>query len=71
MMSGYVILAYFWAQLHNSAENNKGQLGADFYNGKKKTARFYFDKILPRCHALKATIMTGADPLMNIEESEF
>jgi alkylation response protein AidB-like acyl-CoA dehydrogenase len=71
MMSGYVILAYFWAQLHNSAENNKGQLGADFYNGKKKTAAFYFAKILPRCHALKATIMTGADPLMDIEESEF
>lgn len=71
MMSGYVILAYFWAQLHNSAENNKGQLGTDFYNGKKKTAQFYFAKILPRCHALKATIMTGADPLMNIKESEF
>ncbi|MFC3195443.1 acyl-CoA dehydrogenase C-terminal domain-containing protein [Marinicella sediminis] len=71
MMSGYVILAYFWAQLHNSAENNKGQLGADFYNGKKKTAAFYFAKILPRCHALKATIMTGADPLMDMAESEF
>ena len=71
MMSGYVILAYFWAQLHNSADNNKGQLGADFYNGKKKTAVFYFAKILPRCHALRATIMTGADPLMTIEESEF
>ncbi len=71
MMSGYVILAYFWAQLHNSAVNNKGQLGTDFYNGKQKTAQFYFAKILPRCHALKATIMTGADPLMNIKESEF
>ncbi|MEZ5470824.1 MAG: acyl-CoA dehydrogenase C-terminal domain-containing protein [Marinicella sp.] len=71
MMSGYVILAYFWARLHNSAENNKGQLGADFYQGKQKTAQFYFAKILPRCHALKATILTGADPLMNIEESEF
>ena len=64
MMSGYVILAYFWAQLHNSADNNKGQLGADFYSGKMKTAKFYFAKILPRCHALKATIMTGADTLM-------
>lgn len=71
MLSGYVILAYFWAQLHNSAEHNKGQLGADFYNGKKKTARFYFSKILPRCHGLKATILTGADPLMDIKESEF
>ena len=71
MLSGHVILAYFWAQMHNSAENNKGQLGADFYNGKKKTAQFYFAKILPRCHALRATIMTGADTLMNFKESEF
>ncbi len=71
MMSGYVILAYFWARLHNSSENNKGQLGADFYRGKQKTAQFYFAKILPRCQALKATILTGADPLMNMEESEF
>ncbi len=71
MLSGYVILAYFWAQLHNSAEHSKGQLGADFYSGKQKTAKFYFAKILPRCHSLKATIFTGADPLMDIEESEF
>ncbi len=71
MLSGYVILAYFWAQLHNSAENNKGQLGAEFYQGKQKTAAFYFAKILPRCDALKATIMAGADPLMNMQESEF
>ncbi|MCX7553904.1 acyl-CoA dehydrogenase C-terminal domain-containing protein [Marinicella sp. S1101] len=71
MLSGYVILAYFWAQLHNSAEHNKGQLGAEFYSGKQKTAKFYFAKILPRCHSLKATIFTGADPLMDFEESEF
>ncbi len=71
MLSGYVLLAYFWAQMHNSADNNKGQLGASFYSGKKKTAEFYFAKILPRCHALKATIMTGADTLMNMEVSEF
>jgi len=71
MLSGYVILAYFWAQMHNSAEHNKGQLGAEFYQGKQKTAVFYFAKILPRCHALKATIMTGSAPLMDLEEAEF
>ncbi len=71
MLSGYVVLAYFWAQMYASAENNKGQLGADFYSGKKKTAAFYFNKILPRCHSLKATIMTGAQTLMDITEAEF
>ena len=71
MMSGYVVLAYFWARLHNSAEHNKGQLGADFYAGKQKTAAFYFAKILPRIESCQASIRTGADSLMNIQESEF
>ncbi|KAA3646914.1 MAG: acyl-CoA dehydrogenase, partial [Proteobacteria bacterium] len=71
MMSGYVVLAYFWARLHNSAEHNKGQLGADFYAGKQKTAAFYFAKILPRIESCQASIRSGADSLMNIQESEF
>ncbi len=71
MMSGYVVLAYFWARLHNSAEHTKGQLGEDFYAGKQKTAAFYYAKILPRIEGLKATIRTGADTLMMIDESEF
>ncbi|MCX7545172.1 acyl-CoA dehydrogenase C-terminal domain-containing protein [Marinicella gelatinilytica] len=71
MMSGYVVLAYFWARLHNSAEHNKGQLGADFYAGKQKTAAFYFAKILPRIESCQASIRTGADSLMTIQESEF
>src|SRR5690606_9667450 len=71
MMSGYVVLAYFWARLHNSSEHNKGQLGADFYAGKQKTAAFYYAKILPRIEGLKAIIRTGADTLMTIDESEF
>lgn len=71
MLSGHVILGYFWARMYAAAEHNKGTLGADFYSGKKKTAVFYFNKILPRCHALKATILTGAAPLMDISEAEF
>ncbi len=71
MMSGYVILAFFQAQLHNAAKQAKGQLGADFYQGKVKSAEFYFAKILPRCHSHKATIETGAAPLMEINPAEF
>ncbi|WP_223787584.1 acyl-CoA dehydrogenase C-terminal domain-containing protein [Marinicella meishanensis] len=71
MLSGYVILGYFWARMYAAAEQNKGNLGADFYRGKLKTAVFYFHKILPRCQALKATILTGAESLMDIAEGEF
>lgn len=71
MMSGYVILAFFQAQLHNAAKEAKGQLGADFYQGKVKSAEFYFAKILPRCHSLQATIASGAAPLMEIEPAQF
>ncbi|MCF6301130.1 MAG: acyl-CoA dehydrogenase C-terminal domain-containing protein, partial [Proteobacteria bacterium] len=71
MMSGYVILAYFWAQMHNSAKDNSGKLGSDFYQGKIKTAAFYFARILPRCLSLQNTIKSGAKSMMNILESEF
>ncbi|GAA4823281.1 acyl-CoA dehydrogenase [Marinicella pacifica] len=71
MLSGYVVLAYFWARLHNSAEHSKGQLGAEFYAGKQKTAAFYFAKILPRIESHQASIRSGADSLMDIQASEF
>lgn len=71
MLSGYVVLAFFWARMHNSADGEKGSLNSDFYQGKRKTAEFYFAKILPRCQGLKATIVNGAESLMNITEAEF
>ncbi len=71
MMSGYVILAFFQAQLHNAAKEGKGQLGVDFYQGKIKSAEFYFAKILPRCHSLQAVIASGAAPLMDMQPAEF
>lgn len=71
MLSGYVILAFFWARLHNSADGEKGSLSSDFYQGKMKTAEFYFAKILPRCHGLQATIVNGVESLMDITEAEF
>ena len=71
MMSGYGVLAYLWAGLHNSAEHNKGQLGDDFYAGKQKTAAIYFAKILPRIESCQASIRSGSDSLMDIKVSEF
>lgn len=73
MYSGYVTLAYFWLKSYVAAKKSllDGSTETSFYNGKIATARFYFDKLLPRTLSLKATIETGAAPVMNILEDEF
>ncbi len=70
MYSGYVLLAFFWAQLHQEAENG-GRFGQSFYNGKKKTCEFYFKRILPRAQTHVKTMLSGSDNLMQIEDDEF
>ena len=70
MYSGYVLLAYFWAQMHQSAEKG-GRFGQSFYNGKIKTCEFYFKRILPRAQAHVETMLSGSENLMNINDDEF
>ncbi len=70
MYSGYVLLAYFWAQMHQSAEKG-GRFGQSFYNGKIKTCEFYFKRILPRAQAHVNTMLSGSDNLMNLKDDEF
>jgi alkylation response protein AidB-like acyl-CoA dehydrogenase len=72
MYSGYVTLAYFWAAAADVAMQH---LAADtteaaFYNAKLHTARFYFQRLLPRTRAHVAAIQSGAQNLMTMKESE-
>ena len=69
MYSGYVVLAWLWGRMATLA-NAKGTDDV-FYRAKVATARFYFDKILPRTVSHKATIEKGADSLMALEDSDF
>ena len=67
MYSGYVCLAYFWA---------KSALAADSYNtpfhfAKQQTAKFYFDRILPRTLSLEKTIHQDCKSLMDMNEEAF
>lgn len=52
MYSGYVTLAYFWLDMAAKAEDrlvsNKSDFSKAFLQGKIKTAKFYFARILPR-----------------------
>ncbi len=72
MFSGYVTFAYLWAQMAEVAQS-KLAAGSDdlLYTSKIKTARFFFQRLLPRAAAHKAAALAGADCVMDIAEGEF
>lgn len=73
MYSGYVCLAYFWAtaalKAHEAIE--AGTTEKAFYQSKLKTAKFYYDRILPRTRMHVAAMKSGADNLLDMAEDEF
>jgi len=73
MYSGYVTMAYLWARMAATAQQklDAGEGDRLFYQAKLKTARFYFERILPRTKTLEATIDSGADNLLAMDEDEF
>jgi len=71
MYSGYVSLAYFWARAADTALQQPNFEESDFYQAKVHTARFYFQKILPRTLGLSQTIKAGANSLMTMNDNQF
>lgn len=73
MYSGYITLAYFWATMADTAYTalKNGSTEIDFYESKIKTARFYFERILPRVRTHKLVMMSGASNLMDMEDDQF
>ena len=73
MYSGYVTLAFFWARMAILARQKIAQGDGDvsFYQAKLMTARFYFDRILPRTLAHKKSLESGAENLMEMPEALF
>ncbi|MFK7864498.1 MAG: acyl-CoA dehydrogenase C-terminal domain-containing protein [Pseudohongiellaceae bacterium] len=73
MYSGYITLAYFWAAMADTALTalKSGSTEKDYYESKIKTARFYFQRILPRAKMHKLVMMSGADNLMDMNEEQF
>lgn len=73
MYSGYVSLAYFWARIADAAYRklDEGTDDPAYYQGKIKTARFYYKKLLPRAKMHKEVMLTGAKPLLDLAEEEF
>jgi len=74
MFSGYVTVAYFWAEaaiVSEKALKNGGALEDEFYKTKIATADFYFDRIMPRILAHEAAIKNGMSSMMDIDEDKF
>jgi len=73
MYSGYVTLAYFWARMAVISRQKvaEGDGDVSFYEAKLMTARFYFDRLLPRKESLKTLIGVGSDSLMEMPEALF
>ncbi|WP_068545447.1 acyl-CoA dehydrogenase C-terminal domain-containing protein [Thalassotalea crassostreae] len=70
MYSGYVTMAYFWAQMAQTAYEKLATdvENRDFYRAKIKTAEFYFERILPRTKSLAETMMADPKTLMQLDE---
>ncbi|AGH99113.1 acyl-CoA dehydrogenase C-terminal domain-containing protein [Micavibrio aeruginosavorus] len=73
-MFALVALAYMWARMAKAA-NEKLAAGAgdkaDFYESKLKTARFFYDRILPETDFRFKQAMAGADSVMALDASGF
>ncbi|MCB1666577.1 MAG: acyl-CoA dehydrogenase C-terminal domain-containing protein, partial [Pseudomonadales bacterium] len=65
MYSGYTVLAWIWAQAAVVASKalEAKPVDAEFYEAKLHTARFYFERLLPRTLALAAGIRAGVGTL--------
>ena len=73
MLSGYTLLGYLWLRAACVAERAlaAGSDEAAFYQGKRETARFYLQRLLPRANLHETLIRTGSNNLMDISEAAF
>ncbi|GGY64748.1 acyl-CoA dehydrogenase [Cellvibrio zantedeschiae] len=73
MYCGYIFMGYLWARAAKTALAALATSSdeQDFYRAKLATARFYFERILPRTLTLVATIKSGANNLMELPAEQF
>jgi alkylation response protein AidB-like acyl-CoA dehydrogenase len=73
MFTGYYVLAYMWALMACKAQEKLAEDGPerDFYHAKIETARFYFQRILPRTESLALCVEAGASTLMSLAAEDF
>ena len=68
MYSGYVVLAWLWAKMAMIADNKLASDDAEnIYRIKTATAKFYFDRVLPRASSHREMIESGAASMMELD----
>jgi len=67
--SGYAALAFAWAR--SVAAADASSQSEDFKQAKRLTARFYFDRILPRTRAHLASMQAGGDSIFAMPDVLF
>jgi butyryl-CoA dehydrogenase len=65
-----VALAYLWCRAAEAAGRG-GEHPAAFYRAKHHTARFFFERVLPRSGSLFAAIMGGAGAVNRFDHDDF
>ena len=68
---GLTALGYMWAKIAKAAAPKAGSDTSGFYSGKLKSARFYFDRLLPKTVSLAEGIRSGSDSIMALAAEEF
>ncbi|MFM9269232.1 acyl-CoA dehydrogenase C-terminal domain-containing protein [Halomonas elongata] len=73
MYSGYVTLAYLFARAVKQAKSAlaAGTDDSAFYRAKVNTARFYYERLLPRTRAHVQMIQAGGESLMALAPDDF
>ncbi|MGB1192263.1 MAG: acyl-CoA dehydrogenase C-terminal domain-containing protein, partial [Pseudomonadales bacterium] len=67
----YIITAWMWGRMASVALVNGKSNDTAFYRLKVETARFYFQKILPRAHMHKMQIESGSSSVMGTSMDDF
>ena len=63
---GYISLAFSWIKVLNVSFNDYEE-NKRFYDDKINTAKFYFDKVLPRAEQHYKSAITGSSNIMNFK----
>ncbi|MDX1635662.1 MAG: acyl-CoA dehydrogenase C-terminal domain-containing protein, partial [Marinobacter sp.] len=68
---GLTALGYMWVKIVKASADKVEGDTSGFYTGKLKTARFYFDRLLPKTVSLAESIRSGSDSMMALTADEF
>ena len=73
MYCGYLLMAYMWAQMAQTANEKltEGTDNKEFYKSKINTAEFFFERIFPQAQVHAKLMMKSPSSLMKVKDQHF